>query len=272
MRRILMLASLCMGLTYGSHDTRAAVPQTLHYSGKLSTGGGHFTGTVDITFTLYADAKSSGGFWSENQAVTVDNGRFHVVLGTNTPIAATDVNVAALHLGVQVASDSEMAKVPIHSVPFALQSASALTLNGKTADELGGGKALASKVILDKFVSGHTTSTAEEEVASVEPSLAENRLTPTSIVVEGRTSINSSSNYTGVVFVRFHYADGTHSSHGNISFYGTNWTSKTLTIPIHAGFRGDITKISVMARRGWYANPMYNVYGQITVNGFETVQ
>jgi len=250
MKRILALAVICIGLIYGGNHASAAVPQTLHYSGKLSTGGGNFTGTVDITFTLYADAKSTTGFWSENQAVTVGNGRVHVVLGNTSPLTATDVNVESLHLGIQVATDTEMTKVPIHSVPFALQAANAMTLGGETADQLGGGSAIASKPILDKVASGYTTSNSDEEVTSIEPIFAGNVLTPTSIVVQGKTSIQSSSSYTGTVYVRLHHADGTTSNHGSISFYGSSWTSNTLTIPIHAGFRGNITKIAVMARCG----------------------
>jgi len=95
----------------------AAIPQTLHYSGKLDTGGGSFTGTVDVTFSLYESSAAVKSFWSDTQAVSVADGRFHVNLG---PLAAGMVDVPALQLGIAVATDAEMAKVPIAAVPYAL--------------------------------------------------------------------------------------------------------------------------------------------------------
>jgi len=249
-------------------STFAAVPQTLHYSGKLNAAAGAFTGTIDITFTLYADANATTGFWSETQAVNAQSGRFHVVLGNTTPLTAADVNVAALHLGVKVATDNEMAKVPISSVPYALQAANAATLGGLSVEELGASKAVRSKPIIDKVATGSTTSQSTVEIDAIEPLVDGNRLTPTSIFIQGKTSTSSSQYYSGQVFVRFHYADTTTSDHGSITFTGTSWTSKNLSIPIHDGFRGDIVRISLLARRVWSTN--YTVFGQMTLNGYET--
>ncbi len=246
----------------------ASVPKTLHYSGKLDTSNSAFTGTIDITFTLYANANATTGFWSESQAVVVHNGRFHVQLGSTTPLLTQQLDVAALHLGVKVATDNEMAKVPISSVPYALQAANAATLGGKSADELGSGKAVRSKPIIDRTVSGSMNSTSWQEVGSIEPLKEGNRMTLTSIHVEGNTSTCCSSTYKGYVYTRLHYADDTYSDHGNIDFYGKDWVSTTVSIPIHAGFRGDIKRVSVWARRGSSTN--YNVTGRVTINGYET--
>jgi hypothetical protein len=111
----------------------AAVPQTLHFSGKLDTAGGVFTGTIEVTFGLYADANAASSFWSDKQAVMVTNGRFHVELG---PFGAGDVDVAALHVGVTVGTDNEMDKVAISSVPYALRASeagNAATVGGQAA-------------------------------------------------------------------------------------------------------------------------------------------
>jgi len=115
----------------------AVVPNHLNYSGKLDTGSGSFTGSVDITFSLYPTA-TDAHFWQETQAVSVVDGRFHVKLGTNTsnPLVPGDLTVAALHVGIKVATDGEMDKEPISSVPYAMrasEAANAQTLGGKAA-------------------------------------------------------------------------------------------------------------------------------------------
>jgi hypothetical protein len=111
----------------------AVVPQALHYSGKLDTAGGVFTGTIEVTFGLYADANVASSFWSDKQSVIVTNGRFHVQLG---PFGAGDMDVAALQLGVKVGSDDEMDRVAINSVPYALravEAGNAATVGGQAS-------------------------------------------------------------------------------------------------------------------------------------------
>jgi hypothetical protein len=119
----------------------AAVPQTLHYSGKLDTAGGAFTGTIEVTFDLYAGAGAKSSFWSETQAVAVQNGRFHAQLGSKTTLTPADVNVADLHLGVTVGTDDEMGKVPVASVAYAFrasEAANAATVGGQAASSFAG--------------------------------------------------------------------------------------------------------------------------------------
>jgi hypothetical protein len=114
----------------------ATVPQTLHFSGKLDTAGGAFTGSIEVTFALYDGPDAVSSFWSETQAVSVQNGRFHVELGNTTTLSAASVDVAALHLGVTVDTDDEMALVPISSVPYAFratEAGNAKTVGGQAA-------------------------------------------------------------------------------------------------------------------------------------------
>ncbi len=134
MRRTRLIALVFLAL-FISTAAWAAVPQTLHYSGKLDTAGGSFNGTADVTFALYADANAATSFWSDSQAVTVTNGRFHVELG---PLSAADVDVSALQLGVTVGADDEMDKVAIASVPYALravEAGNAATVGGQAATD-----------------------------------------------------------------------------------------------------------------------------------------
>ncbi len=127
---------VCVLVTLWALPVWADVPQTLHYSGKLDTAGGAFTGTIEVTFSLYNGAGAKSSFWSETQAVAVQNGRFHAQLGSKTTLTPADVNVADLHLGVTVGTDDEMGKVPIASVPYAFrasEAANAATVGGQAA-------------------------------------------------------------------------------------------------------------------------------------------
>ena len=127
---------VCVLVTLWALPVWADVLQTLHYSGKLDTAGGAFTGTIEVTFDLYAGAGAKSSFWSETQAVAVQNGRFHAQLGSKTTLTPADVNVANLHLDVTVGTDDEMGKVPIASVPYAfraIEAANAATVGGQTA-------------------------------------------------------------------------------------------------------------------------------------------
>ena len=132
MRRTPFMTILWLSI-FISAGAWAAVPQALHYSGKLDTAGGSFTGTVDVQFTLYAAADAPTGFWQDTQALAVTSGRFHAVLG---PLSASDVQVAALHVAVKVGTDAEMDRVAISSVPYALRAVeanNAATLGGESA-------------------------------------------------------------------------------------------------------------------------------------------
>ena len=127
----------------------AAVPQTLHYSGQIDTGGGSFTGSVDVTFSLYDTSAAAKSFWSDTQAVAVSGGRFHVQLG---PLSAADLDVVALHLGVKVSTDAEMNKVAIASVPYALladQTASVASEMASTVPRWDGQKLVDSTLTVD---------------------------------------------------------------------------------------------------------------------------
>ena len=85
MRRTCMIALVFLAL-FISTAALAAVPQTLHYSGKLDAGGGAFTGTVDVAFALYVDANAASSFWSDTQAVLENRVEmFAVLAGSGYP-------------------------------------------------------------------------------------------------------------------------------------------------------------------------------------------
>ena len=65
----------------------AEVPTSqMSYQGKLLQDGDPFTGTITMTFRLYETAIGGGAVWTETQTVAVQDGLFHVMLGSVTEL------------------------------------------------------------------------------------------------------------------------------------------------------------------------------------------
>ena len=115
-----------------SAPAAAAEPGTIAIEGVLSaTGGGAVAdGDYSLIFALYASDKAAVPVWSEGQVKTaVTAGRFSLVLGTVKPITPAILSALAPGwLGVRVATDPELARVPLRAVPWAIQAAAASTL------------------------------------------------------------------------------------------------------------------------------------------------
>jgi hypothetical protein len=103
------------------------VPQLINYQGELSnTSGTPVNGDVSITFTIYNAATAGDVLWSETQTVSVSDGVFNVLLGSQTPFPADMFAGDERYLGVQVGVDLEMApRQQLASVPFAMKALSA---------------------------------------------------------------------------------------------------------------------------------------------------
>jgi len=137
----------------------AAVPEALHFSGRLDTGGTGLTGTVSVVFTLYTDPTSTGSdLWTDTQTLGVSDGRFHAELTgvTNTMLAG-----GTLFLGIQVESDPEMSpRIALRSVPYARQADNALKLDGKAASEYSTGEHTVDTTLEESDVEGFITNAA----------------------------------------------------------------------------------------------------------------
>ena len=93
-------------------NTNVAVPPLVNVSGVLTDGSGRpLTGTVAVTFSLYAEQTGGVALWLESQNVQPDNtGRYKVMLGsTSSSGLAAEIFIAgqAHWLGVQVAEEAE---------------------------------------------------------------------------------------------------------------------------------------------------------------------
>jgi hypothetical protein len=98
---------------------------TISYQGRLadSTGNPITTSGVGMQFRLYNTDTGGSPLWEESHtAVPVEDGLFHVLLGSTDPIPVSLLaNNSTLWLGITVGADSEMApREQIASVPYAM--------------------------------------------------------------------------------------------------------------------------------------------------------
>ena len=131
----------------------AAVPKTLSVHGAMmSTGGGAGAdGVYKLTFALYSVKSGGTAVWSEGPIpVQVQGGAFVQELGTLQPVSAALLDkMPATWLGLKVADEPEMARVPLHAVAFAklADTANGLACSGcVSTGSLAAGAVSADKV------------------------------------------------------------------------------------------------------------------------------
>lgn len=106
----------------------AVVPDLIPVQGILEDNAGKLiNGKTDIVFSLY-DVKEGGtAFWTEehdgDQSVSVENGFFSVYLGSITALQLAElITHDELWLGLRVVGDTEMERIQLMSVPFAVEA------------------------------------------------------------------------------------------------------------------------------------------------------
>jgi hypothetical protein len=112
------------------------IPHLVKFAGTIKDSQGvGLTGTLGVTFALYATQEGGAPIWLETQTVSLDqNGTYTVVLGiTKSDGISKDVFVAgeARWIGVQAEGQAEQPRTLLVSVPYALKAADAETLGGK---------------------------------------------------------------------------------------------------------------------------------------------
>jgi hypothetical protein len=98
--------AIAMLLAHCSLLVHAQAPKTLSYQGRLTNGATPLNGNFNVTFAIYDAASGGNMLWTEQSAVSVQNGNFSTILGKTTP-----VNVPSdkpLWLGIQVESNPEI--------------------------------------------------------------------------------------------------------------------------------------------------------------------
>ncbi len=128
-----------------------AVPQMVNFQGRLTDSyGAPLNGAADVTFSIY-DASSGGNLlWQESHAgLAVDNGLFHTLLGSLTPLDTSTVFTGADRwLEVQVGTDDPMQpRQQITSVAYSMRAGEADS--ALSADDVPGKEITPSSITID---------------------------------------------------------------------------------------------------------------------------
>src|SRR5262249_43197042 len=115
------LGVAALGLLLALPEASAAVPQTITHQGRLYDAMGvPVTGTIDVSFTVYADEGGTNALWQEKHTITFEEGYFSAALGDITPFDAKVFDGSVRYLGVKVGDDQEMTpRAAVRSVPYA---------------------------------------------------------------------------------------------------------------------------------------------------------
>ncbi len=117
-----------------SSATASAVPDTMTFSGRLSTSSGPVDGSVNVIFRIFSAATGGSPVWTETRnGVGADNGLVFVELGQITPLDEVVFDDAQVFLEIQVGTETLTPRIAINSVPYAIRAGSA-----GSADTLGG--------------------------------------------------------------------------------------------------------------------------------------
>lgn len=123
------IALQTMGVIFAmmiSGAVSATVQDIIPIEGLLADANGEpIDGLVDITFSLYRAESGGTALWSDVFAdVDVSMGLFSVYLGTGSALNFTTLlDNPELWVGMTVETDPEMNRIPLYSVPFAIESA-----------------------------------------------------------------------------------------------------------------------------------------------------
>ena len=129
--------SLAFGRGTDGRQSPASVPRLVKFGGVVRDAAGKpHTGIVGITFGIYAEPNGGAPVWQETQTVQLDQqGRYTVLLGASTPEGIPQKLFASgeprwLSVRAQLPEEAERPRVPLVSVPYALQAANTDTLGG----------------------------------------------------------------------------------------------------------------------------------------------
>jgi hypothetical protein len=116
-------------------SSSATVPRLIRYAGVAHDGNGKpLSGTIGITFSLYAEEAGGAALWMETQNVQADgSGHYSVLLGSTKPDglpADIFASEQARWMGVQIEERPEQSRILLVSAPYALKAGDAETLGG----------------------------------------------------------------------------------------------------------------------------------------------
>jgi hypothetical protein len=174
---------------------------TIAYQGYLvDSVGNPVNEPVNITFRLYNVASGGTALWSETQTVTIADGLFSVLLGSQSPISR---NLMAannnLWLGLTVGTDQEMTpREKIASAPFAILSDVAdgsITQNHLANNAVTGTKILDGSVTNGKLANNAVNASKIADGSISNSKLANNAVNASKIADGAVTSAKNATGY-----------------------------------------------------------------------------
>jgi hypothetical protein len=122
--RLLATLLLCSAILLPKTSHAQDVARVISYQGRLISDGNPASGAHTIEFSLYTAQEGGSPLWSETRSVSVSNGLFSVLLGSETPIPEDVVEQNdELYLGMQVNNTAEMRpRLFLASTMFALRA------------------------------------------------------------------------------------------------------------------------------------------------------
>jgi len=123
-RIFMVLTVMCCSCAIG---VLAEVPHSINFQGTLTdTSGNPRNEPIQrMTLSIYADSVGGNDLWSESYSnVPVNNGLFHITLGSHTALPPSIFNGNTLWLGIMLSPDSFdlSPRQPIVTVPYGFKS------------------------------------------------------------------------------------------------------------------------------------------------------
>ncbi len=171
------------------------VPRLVQFKGVVTDSSGKAaTGTVAITFSLYALQDGGAPLWSETQTLALDSeGHYVVFLGAASPdglpldLFATG---SARWLGVAPALPGvgEQTRVLLVGVPYALKAADADTLGGKPASAFMTNDSLAAGTTGPTSAPGNASANAGAAAGATATAKSETKKPASNVTGSGTTN------------------------------------------------------------------------------------
>lgn len=128
MGTVMIVALLILTQNVGANETatpmlQGSAPTLISYQGTLTdSNGSSIEGDINMTFSLYREAEGGTPIWTETyentQAISVRDGQFHVLLGSQVALDTVDIG-GNLYLGIVVNGEEMLPRELLTGVVYA---------------------------------------------------------------------------------------------------------------------------------------------------------
>lgn len=116
----------------------AQAPAQISYQGRLvGADGAPVTGSISMTFKLFATPTDTTALWTEQETVALTDGYYSLQLGSVTSMPAGAFDGTTRYLELTVGSSALSPRQPLVSTPYALMSVDAHNVTGGAVSASG---------------------------------------------------------------------------------------------------------------------------------------